>query len=231
MEGVVGKETTVKAMGVRETGGNVSGGKATGVQVNQETGGKGGRLMSEIESDNRATKSDKSGGQNVMEGIEAVIEGADIFLPAPTRILGKASTCCRSFARGYDIRCIVFTVQRHKHTDDQFPGDNYTSKMANVRGLLVLSLVCLLLYQMMSPSEACRKRRSTKDCRSSGCTDFCCPEDADCHGCVSSEVLLSSSREIPSQVSRRQHDTCLRATVEYMKAPCTSYDQTTYSFY
>ena len=40
-----GKETRVKSMGVRETEGKVSGGKATGVQVSQETGGKGGRLM------------------------------------------------------------------------------------------------------------------------------------------------------------------------------------------
>ena len=40
-----GKETRVKPMGVRETEGKVSGGKATGVQVSQERGGKGGRLM------------------------------------------------------------------------------------------------------------------------------------------------------------------------------------------
>ena len=32
-------------MEVRETGGKVSGGKATGAQGNQETGGKGGSLM------------------------------------------------------------------------------------------------------------------------------------------------------------------------------------------
>ena len=32
---------------MRETGGNVSGGKATGAQVSQETGGKGDRLMTE----------------------------------------------------------------------------------------------------------------------------------------------------------------------------------------
>ena len=42
-----GEETIVKAMGVRETGGKVSGGKATGAQVSQETGEKGDRLMSE----------------------------------------------------------------------------------------------------------------------------------------------------------------------------------------
>ena len=81
MEGVVGKETTVKSMGTRETGGKVSGGKATGAQVSQETGGKGDRLMSEIEPDNSLPQSDKATGQNVMEGIhrkiysEAVIEG------------------------------------------------------------------------------------------------------------------------------------------------------------
>ena len=70
-----GKETIVKAMGVRETGG-----KATGAQVSQETGGKGDRLMSEREPDNSLPLSDKAAGQNVMEGIhrksysEAMIE-------------------------------------------------------------------------------------------------------------------------------------------------------------
>ena len=39
-------------MGVRETGGNVSGGKATGVQVSQETGGKRDRMIDEREIDN-----------------------------------------------------------------------------------------------------------------------------------------------------------------------------------
>ena len=61
-------------MGVRETGGmvsggKVSGGKATGAQVSQETGGKGDRLMSEREPDNSLPPSDKTAGQNVMEGI------------------------------------------------------------------------------------------------------------------------------------------------------------------
>ena len=71
-----GKETTVK-----ETGGRVSGGKVTGAQVSQATGGKGDRLMSEREPDNSLPPSDKTAGQNVMEGIhrksysEAVIEG------------------------------------------------------------------------------------------------------------------------------------------------------------
>ena len=76
-----GKETIVKAMGVREAGGRVSGGKATGAQVSQATGWKGDRLMSEREPDNSLPTSDKTVGQNVMEGIhwksysEAVIEG------------------------------------------------------------------------------------------------------------------------------------------------------------
>ena len=59
----------------------MSGGKATGAQVTQATGGKGDRLMSEREPDNSLPPSDKTAGQNVMEGIhrksypEAVIEG------------------------------------------------------------------------------------------------------------------------------------------------------------
>ena len=68
-------------MRVRETGGKVSGGKATGAQVSLEKGGKGKRLMSERELDNSLPPSDKAAGQNVMEGIhrknytESVIEG------------------------------------------------------------------------------------------------------------------------------------------------------------
>ena len=69
----------VKAMGVREPGGNLSGGKATGAQVSQATEGKGDRLMSEREPDNSLPPSDKAAGQNVMEErksySEAVIEG------------------------------------------------------------------------------------------------------------------------------------------------------------
>ena len=67
-------------MGVRETGGKLSGGKAMGMQVSQETGGKGNMLTGERETDNRLP-SDKAAGQNVIEGIhrksysEAVIEG------------------------------------------------------------------------------------------------------------------------------------------------------------
>ena len=66
---------------MRETGGKVSGGKATGAQVSQDTGGNGDRLISEREHDNSLPPSDKAAGQNVMEGIhrksysEAVIEG------------------------------------------------------------------------------------------------------------------------------------------------------------
>ena len=74
------KEMRVKAMGVRETRGKVSGGKATGAQVSQETEGKGDRLMGERETGN-SLPGDKAAGQNVMEGIqqksysEAVIKG------------------------------------------------------------------------------------------------------------------------------------------------------------
>ena len=52
----------------------------TGAQVSQATGGKCDRLMSEREPDNSLPPSDKTAGQNVMEGIhrnsysEAVIE-------------------------------------------------------------------------------------------------------------------------------------------------------------
>ena len=45
-----GEEKLVKAMGMRDTGGKVSVGKAMGAQVSQETGGKGDRLMIERES-------------------------------------------------------------------------------------------------------------------------------------------------------------------------------------
>ena len=75
-----GGETVAKAMGVRETGRKVSGRKVTGAQVTQETGGKGYKLMGERETYN-CLPSDKTAGQNVMEGIhqksycEAVIEG------------------------------------------------------------------------------------------------------------------------------------------------------------
>ena len=66
---------------MRETGGKVLGGKATGAQVSHETGGTGDRLMSERAPYNSLPPSDKAAGQNVMEGIhrksysEAVIEG------------------------------------------------------------------------------------------------------------------------------------------------------------
>ena len=76
-----GKETIVKATGVRETGGKVSIGKATGAQFSQATGGKGDVLMSEREPDNSLPPSDKAAGQNVMERIhrksysKAIIQG------------------------------------------------------------------------------------------------------------------------------------------------------------
>ena len=104
-EGVGGKETIVKAMGVREMGGKVSGGKAMGVQVSQETGGKGDRLINEREPDNSLPPSDKAAGQNVMEGFhrnsysKAVIEGVrkrarvfvgDSIVRKTHRILNKA---------------------------------------------------------------------------------------------------------------------------------------------
>ena len=44
---------------MKETGRTLSGGKATGAQVSQETGGKGDRLMSEREHDNSLPPSDK----------------------------------------------------------------------------------------------------------------------------------------------------------------------------
>ena len=68
-------------MGVRETGWKVSGGKATGAQVSQDTGGIGDRLMREREPDNNLPPSAKAAGHNVRERIhrksysEAVIEG------------------------------------------------------------------------------------------------------------------------------------------------------------
>ena len=51
----------------------MSGGKATGAQVSQETGGKADRLMSEREPDNSLPPSDKAAGQNVTEGIHRKI--------------------------------------------------------------------------------------------------------------------------------------------------------------
>ena len=59
----------MKAMGMKETGGKVSGWKVTGAQVSQETGGKGDSLMGEREPDN-SLPGDKAAGQNVMEGIQ-----------------------------------------------------------------------------------------------------------------------------------------------------------------
>ena len=88
---------------MRETGG-----RATGAQVNQETGGKGGRLMSKREPDNSLPPSDKAAGQNMMEGIhpkrysEAVIEGvrkrARVFMG--DSIIGKTD---RVVKKGDDV--------------------------------------------------------------------------------------------------------------------------------
>ncbi|KAI0242751.1 hypothetical protein LSAT2_011261 [Lamellibrachia satsuma] len=69
------------------------------------------------------------------------------------------------------------TATEHPRTDN--PGDNCTSKMANVRGLLVLSLVCLLLCQMMSPSEACGKPVTCND--SKKCVKYYCTGDTVCN--------------------------------------------------
>ncbi|KAI0212844.1 hypothetical protein LSAT2_002208 [Lamellibrachia satsuma] len=77
-------------------------------------------------------------------------------------------------------QCKVFIVQQDKHTDDQYPGHNCTSKMANVRGLLVLGLVSLLLFQMMSLSEACIKN---KRCHSPVCGTYCCAPTLECRDC------------------------------------------------
>ncbi|KAI0221734.1 hypothetical protein LSAT2_027001 [Lamellibrachia satsuma] len=74
----------------------------------------------------------------------------------------------------------VFTVQQHKHTDNQYIGHNCTSKMANVRGLLVLGLVSLLLCQMMSLGEACEK---IAVCISRTCGKYCCGPHYKCGYC------------------------------------------------
>ena len=62
---------------MRETGGKVSGGKAVGAQVSQETGGKGDRLTGERETNN-SLPSETAAGQNVIHRksySEGVIEG------------------------------------------------------------------------------------------------------------------------------------------------------------
>ena len=81
-----------------------AGRKATGAQVSQETGGKGDMLMSEREPDNSLPPSEKTAGQNVMEGIhrksfsDAVIEGVrkrarvfvgDLIVRKTDRVLNK----------------------------------------------------------------------------------------------------------------------------------------------
>ena len=71
---------------MRETGGRVSGGKATGAQVSQAMVGKGDRLMSEREPDNSLPPSDKAAGQNVMEGIH---RKRDSIVRKTDRVLNK----------------------------------------------------------------------------------------------------------------------------------------------
>ena len=74
-EAMGARETEVKAIGTE-----ASGVKATGAQDSQETGGKGDKLMSEREMDNRLP-GDTTAGQNATEGIQhknysdVVIEG------------------------------------------------------------------------------------------------------------------------------------------------------------
>ncbi|KAI0235573.1 hypothetical protein LSAT2_013901, partial [Lamellibrachia satsuma] len=65
----------------------------------------------------------------------------------------------------------------HRRSIYCFAGDNCTRKMANVRGLLMLSLMCLLLCQMMSPTEAC----SPTKCRSIKCGSYKCPSTSVCY--------------------------------------------------
>ena len=76
----------------------------TGEQVSQAMAGKGDRLLSEREPDNSMLPSDKTAGQNVMEGIhrksysEAVIKGVrkrarifvgDLIVRKTDRVLNK----------------------------------------------------------------------------------------------------------------------------------------------
>ncbi|KAI0236286.1 hypothetical protein LSAT2_013139 [Lamellibrachia satsuma] len=124
-------------------------------------------------------------------------------------------------APGYDSRCIVFAEQRHKGTDEQYPGDNCTSKMANVRGLLVLSLVCLLLCQTMSLSEACAKKKVK--CHGSYCGDFCCPPGVECKGCgcVLNHVIHAVSipfqpSEVLSELQQRYSVSCPPKTARHL---------------
>ncbi|KAI0214901.1 hypothetical protein LSAT2_033086 [Lamellibrachia satsuma] len=78
------------------------------------------------------------------------------------------------------IRCRIVTLQLHQHIEYRYPGDTCTSEMTNVRGLLVLSLVCLLLCQMTSLSEACGKRK----CHSLRCGIWYCHRKYQCGPCV-----------------------------------------------
>ncbi|KAI0221174.1 hypothetical protein LSAT2_027431 [Lamellibrachia satsuma] len=65
--------------------------------------------------------------------------------------------------------------------------------MANVRGLLVLSLVCLLVFQMMSPSEAAPPPRHMCTKSPKKCGIFSCPKGRICiyDGCVCWYIMMS----------------------------------------
>ena len=74
---------------MRETGSKVSGGKAMGTQVSQETGGKGDRLTGERETDNREGIQWKSYYEAVIEGVrkrarmfvrDSIVRKTDIVL-------------------------------------------------------------------------------------------------------------------------------------------------------
>ncbi|KAI0225611.1 hypothetical protein LSAT2_023641 [Lamellibrachia satsuma] len=130
-------------------------------------------------------------GNTVSSGVARTLSNALLTYPPDQRhIIAASFTPLASpdredvtrFVRNYFFRraqCRVFTVQQHKHTDDQYPGHNCTSKMASVRCLFVLCLVCLLLCQMMSLSEACSK----KTCHSKVCGTYCCASGQICRNC------------------------------------------------
>ncbi|KAI0218181.1 hypothetical protein LSAT2_030096 [Lamellibrachia satsuma] len=81
--------------------------------------------------------------------------------------------------------------------------------MANVRGLLVLSLVCLLLCQMMPLNEACRRRRRgggnsggglpKKRCYSFKCGNYCCGYRQYCYisKCLCTDILGRTIQRSP----------------------------------
>ncbi|KAI0221173.1 hypothetical protein LSAT2_027430 [Lamellibrachia satsuma] len=98
--------------------------------------------------------------------------------------------------------------------------------MANVRGLLVLGLVCFLVFQHHHhlhhhDHDILVIKKVYKESRKGRC----------CFLPLRRMRLLVHHDELRQITRRRRHETRLRATEEYMKAPCTSYDHTTYSFY